>query len=70
MKVAANVVAVLAWGSFLAAFWFGLLTDARPPFSVFFAIVFFSFLVGVFVPAYLIYLGAREAPGGNNDRAG
>ena len=43
MKTAAGVVAVLAWGGFLAAMWYPLVVDGRPPLGAWLAIAEPSF---------------------------
>lgn len=66
MKAAAGVVAVLAWGSVLAAVWCGyaLPAAARPSFGELLAIVLASALVGLVVPAYLRGLDERAGGAG------
>ena len=63
MKTAAGVVAVLAWGSVLAAAWCGyaLPVTARPSVGELAALVLVSVLIGSVVPAFL--LGLDRQPG-------
>lgn len=62
MKTAAGIVAVLAWGGFLAAMWYALVVDNRPPLGAWLGVVFISLLVGVVVPAFLLSLEGKPQP--------
>ncbi len=72
MKLAAVVIAVLAWGGFLGALWYALVAPVRPPVGLLLAVVAASFLVGLIVPAYLLGLEVRlpGASGGRHGAAG
>lgn len=59
MRIAANVVAVLAWGSFLAALWLGLVAERQPPLGVLLAVVLVSLLTGMIAPGFLLGLERR-----------
>ena len=59
MKVAANAVAVLAWGSFLAALWLMLLAETRPAIGLLIAVLVVSFLAGLILPAFLLGIPVR-----------
>lgn len=61
MKIAANIIAILAWGSVLATLWVGLLAEARPPLASLVGALVLSFLVGLVVPSYLLNLENRQA---------
>lgn len=60
MKIAANVIAIVGWLAFLAAFWVPFLTGDMPPAGWWIAVSVLSFLVGLIVPSYLINLEARQ----------
>ncbi len=62
MKVAANVIAVMAWGGFLLAMWWPLITDEMPPAGAWFAATMFSLLVGMITPGFLLNLEDRLRP--------
>ena len=69
MKTAAGVVAVLAWGGFLAAMWYPLVVDGRPPLGAWLGVVAVSLFVGLVVPAFLLSLeGKPPAPARPNVR--
>ncbi len=59
MRPAANVVAVLAWGGFLAALWAPLVTGQLPPVGIWIAATAASFIVGMVVPAFLLGVEGR-----------
>lgn len=58
MKAAANIVAILAWGSVLAAVWCGyaLPVAVRPSFGMMAALVLASLIVALVAPAFLLGL--------------
>ncbi len=60
MKIAANIIAILAWGSALATLWVGLLAETRPPLAPLVGALVLSFLVGLVVPSYLLNLENRS----------
>jgi len=59
MKIAAGVVAVLAWGGLLAAMWYPLVADARPSLGAWLGVIFASLFVGLVVPALLLGMDTR-----------
>lgn len=62
MKAAAGAVAVLAWGSLLAAMWYPLAAGVRPS-GAWFGVAIVSLLVALVAPAYLLGLEkGTEAP--------
>ena len=61
MKVAANVIAILAWGGFLAALWYPLLAGTAPRLGLWLTVVIVSFLVGVIVPPFLFGVEAKAS---------
>lgn len=60
MRVAANIIAVLAWGSVLATLWVGLMAEVRPPLAPLVGALVLSFLIGIVVPSYLLNLENRH----------
>lgn len=60
MKAAAGAVAVLAWGSLLAAMWYPLAAGVRPS-GAWFGVAIVSLLVALVAPAFL--LGLDKQPG-------
>ena len=56
MKVSANVIAVVAWVSFLATFVYPLFAGGIPHIGYWVTAVLMSLLVGVVVPSYLLGL--------------
>ncbi len=69
MKIAANIIAILAWGSALATLWVGLLAETRPPLAPLVGALVLSFLVGLVVPSYLLNLENRhDAPATRESR--
>ena len=67
MKVAANVVAMMAWACFLAVVVMPLVRGELPPMGLWLGVILLSFLTGLVVPSYLLNLEARLA---NNGRVG
>ncbi len=66
MKVAASVISVLGWGSYLAALWIVMMADLQPPTIRFIGVLVSSVFVGMFAPSYLLGLESRrdaESPG-------
>ena len=63
MKVAANVVAVMAWACFLAAMCMPLVQGELPPLGLWLSVILSSFLTGLVVPSYLLNLEARLTSG-------
>jgi hypothetical protein len=62
MKAAANVIAAVAWISFLGALWWPLVAGEMPPVGAWFAATAFSLLVGLVVPGFLLNLEDRLRP--------
>lgn len=60
MKIAANIIAVLAWGLFLTAIWYPFVADVNPPLGYWICIVL-TFLIGLVVPVYLLNLDASTS---------
>ncbi len=59
MKIAANVIAVLGWGGFLAALWAALLAERILPLGMLLAVLAASLFIGLVVPAYLLGIEGR-----------
>ncbi len=62
MRVAAGIVAVLAWGGLLAAVWYPVVAGVRPSPGMWLGVIFVSVLVGLVVPAFLLELD-KKPPG-------
>lgn len=63
MKIASNVVAILAWGSFLAAIMWPLIIGRIPALGPWLTAVAMTFLVGLVVPSFLLGVEVRAAGG-------
>ncbi len=68
MKIAAGAVAVLAWGSLLAAMWYPLAIGAPPPLGPWLGVVAVSLFVGLVMPAFLLGLDKTQPPARPNVR--
>lgn len=63
MKAASNVIAILAWGSFLAAIMWPLVVGRMPALGPWVLAIAMTFVVGVIVPSFLLGVEARAAAG-------
>ena len=63
MKVSANVIAVVAWVSFLATFVYPLFACGIPHIWYWLTAVLMSFVVGLIIPSYLLRLDITGAKG-------
>jgi hypothetical protein len=63
MKVSANVIAVVAWVSFLATFVYPLFAGGIPHIGYWLTAVLMSFVVGLIIPSYLLRLDITVAKG-------